>query len=81
MPGTPVRPAAATRELSPPVNGTDERLDVLIGQLDRLLVLLDGETVDHGRAPEPEALDLEEPVRPAKKAAAKKVAARKQQAR
>ncbi len=76
MPGTPVRPAAATRELSPPVNGTDERLDVLIDQLDRLLSLHGGEAVDTGVAPEPEALDLEEPARPAKKAAAKKRAAR-----
>lgn len=78
MPGTPVRPAAATRELSPPVNGTDERLDVLIDLVDRLLSPHGGETVDTGAAPgDTEPIVLEEPARPAKKAAAKKVAARK----
>lgn len=76
MPGTPVRPAAATRELSPPVNGTDERLDVLIDLVDRLLSLHGGEAVDTGVAPEPEDIVLEEPVRPAKKVAARKRPAR-----
>jgi hypothetical protein len=77
MPGTPVRPAAATRELSPPVNGTDERLDVLIDMVDRLLTLHGGETVDTGAAPgDTEPIVLEEPVRPAKKVAARKRPAR-----